>query len=391
MAAIMIIIICGIAFFAAIGALVGAFRRFTNMSKYGLSVLLTFCVLLIVSQCVAKDNANYAYVSLGVSLGACIVFMLLLSFISKTIKKARESKRAYKLLEAKDELDETEALMQSAVDNKDKGEYKRLKKQHKKLSRVGTGVGGVFDVILGALSGFANVVVALFAVVFSLIMVGEFAVGVLPSFGLESLMGNILNNGIWLLGKKYLLDIVVLILLFGCIRLGYTTGISSLLCVIILFALTALAGYAAYAVAGTEMCASAVSSISNGLLASIPAAFEAYKSLIARVIISAGIFIALEIVVIIIGIFLPRIFVAMRKGKTFMTVDGALGAVVIVAVIFALLLVGGGLLYEFVKSPSLSAYFENSTLSDSFFSANPLNNIIADFIETVRTASFLQG
>lgn len=382
----MIYVISGICVLAAIGAIVGAFRRYTRTSVWGLSVLLTFVGLAITAAVIDKEYKYYSYVTAGVTVGVFLIATLLFSLIGKILKTAKNSKRDYNALKVKDELDEVNDKLISSVESGDKHEYKRLVKQRKKLDKVSTGVGGVFDVVLGAVSGAVNAAVAACALVLAALMISQFAISVLPETSINDFISDLLEAPVWLdWGKKWVLDILLICVICACFRVGYNVGLSSFLSIVIILGLVALAGYGSFMIASSELCSALVASLSDGLLSGLPASAGDLKPTIAKGIITAVLFVIMFVVIVIVGLFLPRLVDRLHSTGVYMAIDGVLGAVVMLAIVIALLLFAGGITYSLTSFPELDKYFDYSKFADCFYSLNPLGEMIGDFADKFKS------
>lgn len=382
----MIYVISGICVLAAIGAIVGAFRRYTKTSVWGLSVLLTFVGLAITAAVIDKEYKYYSYVTAGVTVGVFLIATLLFSLIGKILKTAKNSKRDYNALRVKDELDEVNDKLMNSVESGDKREYKRLVRQRKKLDKVSTGVGGVFDVVLGAVSGAVNAAVAACALVLAALMISQFAISVLPETSINDFISDLLEAPVWLdWGKKWVLDILLICVICACFRVGYNVGLSSFLSIVIILGLVALAGYGSFMIASSELCSALVASLSDGLLSGLPASAGDLKPTIAKGIITAVLFVIMFVVIVIVGLFLPRLVDRLHSTGVYMAIDGVLGAVVMLAIVIALLLFAGGITYSLTSFPELDKYFDYSKFADCFYSLNPLGEMIGDFADKFKS------
>lgn len=384
----MIYVISGICVLAAIGAIVGAFRRYTKTSVWGLSVLLTFVGLAITAAVIDKEYKYYSYVTAGVTVGVFLIATLLFSLIGKILKTAKNSKRDYNALRVKDELDEVNDKLMNSVESGDKREYKRLVRQRKKLDKVSTGVGGVFDVVLGAVSGAVNAAVAACALVLAALMISQFAISVLPETSINDFISDLLEAPVWLdWGKKWVLDILLICVICACFRVGYNVGLSSFLSIVIILGLVALAGYGSFMIASSELCSALVASLSDGLLSGLPASAGDLKPTIAKGIITAVLFVIMFVVIVIVGLFLPRLVDRLHSTGVYMAIDGVLGAVVMLAIVIALLLFAGGITYSLTSFPELDKYFDYSKFADCFYSLNPLGEMIGDFADKFKSGA----
>ena len=388
----MLYLICGIGALAAVGAIAGAFRRYTKVSVWGLSVVVTLAALYIVSALVESGDEYYFYIVTGAGVGAFLIASAIFAAISKWISSAREAKRNYNLVKVTDEVNEIDELMLDAVDKNDKKKYKKLLARKDKLLKVGTGAGGVFDVILGVTSGAVNGAVAAFALVSFFLIVSEMLVGILPASAFDDFIKEAVAHDFWVtFGKKLALDSLLVCLLCGSFRVGYRAGLCSFLCIVVILGLIGGAGYSSYIIASGDICSGLVTSISDGLLANLPEAMAEFRPTLAVWILTALFFLIMLVIIIIIGIFLPRLVDKLRESKVFMAADGVLGALVLLAVVFGLLMAVGGITYalgssaEFTK---LTGYTDASVLGNCLYKHNPLQSVFDSLVNLLKTGKF---
>ena len=388
----MLYLFCGLGAFAAIGAVIGGFRRYSKVSVWGLSVALTLVALCIVSLLVDSTYEYYFYVVAGVCVGSFLIATSIFSGISKWLSSAREEKRKFNQLKVSDQIEEIDELMLDAVDKDDKGRYKALSKRRAKLMKVSTGAGGVVDVVLGAVSGAINGAVAAFALISAFLVVSEMLVGVLPPSAFNDFVNAAVSEDIWVwFGKKIALDTLLVCLLCGSFRVGFRAGISSFLCILVILGLVGGAGYGSYILASGEACSGLITSISDGLLSKLPEAVAQLRPQIAVWVLTAVFFIILLVVVIIIGIFLPRLVDKLRDNKAFMAVDGVLGAIVLLGVVFGLLMAVGGIMHAFSATADfdkLTSYTDASEFGNCLYNCNPLQSVFDSVVNFLKTGVY---
>lgn len=388
----MIYLICGLGALAAIGAIAGCFRRYSRISVWGLSVVLTLVALYVTSTLVESGNEYYFYIVAGVCVGAFLIATAIFSLIGKVLSSARNAKREYNLVHARDDIEEAEAEMQSAIDGNDRREYRRNLKRKKKLLKVRTGAGGVVDVVLGGVSGAVNAAVAAFALISFFLMVSQMLTGVLDKSAFTDFIDEAVSSDFWVsFGKKIALDTLLVCLLCASFRVGFRSGISSFLCIVVVLGLIGGAGYSSYVIASGDVCSGLVTSISDGLLASLPEALSEFKPTIAIGIITAVLFVIMLVVIIIIGIFLPKLVDRLRDNKVFMGVDGIIGALLLLGVVFGLLMAVGGITYALdgtVEFDKLTSYTDASVFGNSLYKFNPLQNVFDAIVEFLKTGKF---
>ncbi len=380
----MIYIFWAIVAIAAIGAIIGAFRRYTRTSVWGLSVGVTFVAMFYTAKLIGKSAEYYVYIVCGVTAGVFLIATALFALVGKIIGNARESKRRFNSFAVQDELDEVNEFILNSVDKKNTSEYKKLLKRKKKLGRVKTGAGGVIDVIFGAVSGAANAGMGALAAACFLLIVADFTSGLIPYQQYTDFITPIINSGVWNhWGMKLAFDVILICILCGSFRVGYRAGICSMLVTLVILGLIGGAGYGSYIIASSDACAPFVTSISDGMLAALPEAFAQYKPMIATIIVTVVLFLILLIVIIILGIFLPKLVDKLRDSSVFMACDGVLGAIVLTAFVFGLLLAVGGILYglgDSVDLTLLDEYMNASKFADCMYALNPFGEFFSNLV-----------
>ena len=82
-----IISIIAISVAATIGAVIGIFKKATGLSFWGAIVLLSAAVALLVAKFVPKENGIYAWLMLGVTVGAIVLFICFFGWLKKFLEK----------------------------------------------------------------------------------------------------------------------------------------------------------------------------------------------------------------------------------------------------------------------------------------------------------------
>lgn len=331
MSAILIVLAC---VGAALGVLVGFFKKFTKTSFWGITVLLTLLI-----QSWFKKSDGFGTLIIIVTVAVLIVLTLLVGLFKKCLKKKVNARLAYSHYKNMDDLEENEARILNAVDNGDRREYKKLLKKGKKIKDTAGGW-GVVDGVLGAVSGCVNVLMGIAAIILPVLLFADLSQ---ISF-LNSMFSGVLASGGWTgLGAKWALDLPLITALALSLRIGYKGGISSVLGFVIILGMIVGFAAASFSIASSEACAGAVESLKNGLLSGFSSLLGNAANTVAKVVLAAIIFLLSLIIIIMVGIFLPKLLDKLRENKVFGGIDGVLGAIVLCAVMLALLLVAGGI------------------------------------------------
>lgn len=358
------------------GAAVGFFRKLTKTSFWGVVVLLTLLLERAIGSAVKKESGNY-----GVALLiATVVILIVLTIVAAVLKQllcrvvaARKRLSHYKHI---DDVEESEALILNAVDSNDKHEYKRQLKKRRRI-KENAGGWGIVDGVLGAVSGGLNAVLGIGVVILAVLLFADLSE---LSF-MNDLFGGCLQSASWVgLGAKIALDLPLISILYLSISMGYKSGISTVLCIAVILGMIVGFGAAAYAIAGSAACAGAVDALCNGLLSGISGMLGESTAVVAKVIIAGIIFLLSLVVIILVGIFLPKIMEKLRDYKAFCAVDGVLGAILQLALVVVLLMVFGGIAYSLCDLEFMTAfnsYAEYAAFGDALYTYNPMASVFA--------------
>lgn len=376
MSAISVVIILVVLIATALGALVGFFKKFHGASLVGVTVLLTFIINKIIGSAVKKTGLGYGIALLITVVLSLLILSLAAKILQNLFNKVLSARLQFSHYKHHDDVEEKEAYILSAVDSGDKKEYK---KQLKELENIkdSAGVWGLLDRILGAVNGGLNVLVGTIVVV-SVIMVFADISGLASGvFG-----GALASSGWTKFGKGLALDIPLITVLSLCIWSGYKGGISSVLCFLVVIGMLVGFGFASYSIVSSEACAGAVSSLANGsLLSGVHALLGDKTEAVAKIIIGVIIYLLSLVVVILVGIFLPKIVEKFREDRVFGIADGVAGAIVLCLAVTVILLVFGGIsatLKDVSFMEKFTSYEKMACFGDAMYSCNPLSSVFAN-------------
>lgn len=370
MISIILIVILALAF--VVGALLGVFKGYVRTSIWGLAALLTLAVARIVGLCVKKGGMGFSIGVLVATVASLVVFILCLGILKKVMNKRILSRKTLSGYENFDKLEENNAYILDAVDRGDKKAYKKLRKERKKIKEK-TGAWGVLNRIFGGIAGALNWFVGAFIVVAFFTLFADIS----RIHALSEVFGDFISTGIWPgFLAKISLDVIIISVLYFTIRIGYNSGICSALTIFVILGLMAAFGYASYSLASSE----AMKGMVGGLSSSLPAGLGGARDALAVVITTAIFFVLSLIVIIIVGIFLPKFFDKFRESNAFAAVDGVFGAIIFTALIFALMMAFGGIAQTLSDLPAmenLNYYMDISVFADCFYACNPMQSVFA--------------
>ncbi|MGN0814673.1 MAG: hypothetical protein ACI4MH_05545 [Candidatus Coproplasma sp.] len=402
------IVIISVAALAALGLIVGLVKGLSKASCWGCTVIGT---VILTRLCVrfVPDSTYFGEIplnmsgvlSLVIALGILLALTLLCSRARRFINKAMAKRQKLSYYRQHDEREENEEKILVALDNNDKKTYRKLSKRKFRESR---GAWGVVDRVLGGICVAANAVTAI-VLVWSLAFVTvDMIVGIGAEANLDwvnslsSLFAGTIDTAFWVnTCSKFALDVIVVCLMCLCIRTGYKGGILSWLGTVLVLALVVGAGFLSYVFAfNFPAYISLATDLTNGAFAgiveSMSGIFEAMSLdpiILAQITIMVVQFLLFLIPVIIAGVFIPRLIDKIRDSKVVAVVDGALGALVLFAVIFAVLMFVGAVVYQLNDVPALAVfntYMKKSAVAKSLYSKNFLAEV--EFIKNIPIRSW---
>lgn len=357
-----------------IGAVSGLVKGYSKTSFWGVTVFATLALERIIGKAIGKNNPNLTIVTLVVSIVILIIFSLVFDILRKIINRKVTARRTLSEYENHDKIEETNSYIRNAVDQKNKADYKKYRKELKKV-KIKSGPWGIVNKVLGAVSGVFNWLAAtILCLAFVIIFVD---LSQIP--GILGLFSNFISSTIWSeMFGTFVLDLMTISLISLAIRSGYKSGISSVLTTVIVLGLIILFAIASYSVASSEAMAGAVSGLESGLLSAVPAMMSNLKHTLAVVITATVLFLISLVVIIIVAVFLPKFVDKFKENKIFKTVDGVFGAIVCTLIIIMMLYLFGGLAYSLTDLPAMERvnwYMGHSYLADCFYSCNPMNGM----------------
>lgn len=380
-----LIVVCAISVFALLGLVIGLVKGFTKVKSWANEYLLTAVItiplgVLIQKTLGGKTEGFAAVLPVILTFGIAVVLLVLFALLSKGVAKGLEkgilSHQEMERYKQQEEMQENNEQILDALDAKDKAAYKRLSKRKFKQKEGGW---GAVNRILGGLTLAVKAVTVsglLVALVMFVLDLGQFGF-------VQEKLSSLYAGGVWDFFKPYLFDFLIIGVLYLCLRRGFSSGISSAVWVLVVLALVGGAGYASYyMVFSTSAFTSAATAFDANCVsqwfASLAETMEGVgitTLMIAQWIITAGIFLILLIIVILIAVFVPRLIDAAREGAAFRVADGILGAVVITAVVMGIFFFLGGMLQtasELDFMLRFNTYFEGSGVARHLYTDNVL-------------------
>ncbi|MDE7301033.1 MAG: hypothetical protein K2N47_02575 [Clostridia bacterium] len=371
MTAVFIVVLCVC---VALGALVGVFKKLTKTSIAGVAIFLTLLLEKAISSGVDRQSGNYGLTMIIATIVILVVIYILLFILKKCVTKAYNARIEMSHYKNHDKIEENELLILNALDNNDKKKYRYLKRERKNIKDK-AGAWGVVNRILGGVFGATNLLVACGVVIVSFIMFADLS----QIAALKFAYASVLESGSWInVGKGFALDVILISALALSISAGLKGGISSVITFVVILGMLFGFGAAAFAIASSEMCAGAVTALSDGLLAGLKGMLGDSVNMIATAILALIIFLLSLILVILVGIFLPKLVDKFRENKVFNLIDGVLGAIVLCGVIFGLLTTVGGIAATLSDLPFMAKFNEyaaSSGFADALYTCNPLASL----------------
>lgn len=373
------LIIIIVAVVAVLAFLFGFYRGYIRQSCWGGAVAGTVLVAVIVDRYADQFNER-GIMMLSVAAASMIVLTILCQLVRRYIKKQVANSQKLSFYRQYDDRTENEELILVSLD---KGDIKSYRKRAKRKFRENRGAWGIVDRIFGGITFLLNLAMAA-AIILGL---GMFIIDVANITVAYDALQPLYESPVWThFGFFYCLDIVIATLLCMSIRLGYKSGLLSALGTLIVIALVGGAGYLAYHLAfNVEAFDSAAMGLKDGvlsgLLANIEPALNALNittEFVARVVVAVGLFLIMLIIIIIIAIFIPHAVDKLRNIKFIVAIDGVLGAAVLTAVVFAVLIALGAFAYminDLDAFARFNEYMNYSSLAKALYDYNILNNV----------------
>lgn len=386
--------------FGVVGLVVGFVKGFTNVKswavEYILAAVLTVALANLVRANVAQSEEQ-GYIILSIAIVLVVTFMMAFAHCRKFITKAisKHQKRQFYMDFENKQLRESEIV--DALYVQDQKKYNKLVKTKTKYKR---GPWGLVDRIFGSLTlGVKGVILPLiFFCTFLTILDLSSLTTVDQLSSSLSVFADYLNAGQWQYLKEFIFDFALIGLIFACIKNGYNGGLISSLWGLVMLVLVVLAAYIGWTLSGTEMFSGAV----NGLTASLSGIYEQaggiisaeWQTTISRIILTVGIFLIELVFIIILGILVPNLIDAARRGAAFRMVDGVMGAALSVVVLIVVFFLIGGILQTIADleiMAHLNTYFELSKFAVYFYGDSLILAISPEVFNFLPLRKWLTG
>lgn len=332
-----ILIIVFIVIAVILGLIIGLCKGFAKVKSWGVEYLLACLVTVLVGGALER-NSTSGIISLCTAIASMLLFTLTSAIFRKIFKSSKKRKIA-------------------------KGKRK-------------SGPSGFFDSIFGgvtlAVKGFviAGVLSAFMLVALD---ISQFAFVTAP----DGMFAAVYASGAWTALKPYMMDFFYLAAIMLALKCGYQSGISNVLWTFVMILIVAFAGLSAYHLSfNVEAFQAPVQGLANVIGGE--KGVSDTTVMIAQWVMTAGLFLMMLVVVILIGIFVPKLLNFARNGKIFFVIDGIFGALFSVLIVMGLLLFCGSLvqpLYDLEFMAKFTSYFEKSGFATYFYD----NNLLALF------------
>jgi hypothetical protein len=375
MTTILVILVCAI---TAIGIIVGLVKGYTKTRAWGGTVLFSvLLVRLICSQ--TEDMGGKGEFTLIATICFVLFFMLVFTLFKKLISKRVAMAQTKSEYQQHDEKEENTARILTALET---GDTKTYNKSAKRKFKAKSGGWGFVNRICGAITvGLNSLLMIAMVISVVLTMVDFVRIDSLTEFFTEAS-----SQPAWRdLGATLIFDLLIVTILYACIRIGFKGGISNALCAFVIVGLLVISGYVSYHLAfDVEVFINGANEIASGSLSETISSIAGVTSgigldevTIGKIIIMCCLFLVFLIVIIVLGIFLPKIVEKFRGEKAFYIVDGVLGAIVLTAIVFALIAFLFGALHTISDLPAMyefNGYIFSSPIANALYANNPLES-----------------
>lgn len=343
-----------------IGCIVGLVKGFTNVKSWGVEFLLASAVSVgiggIFSQAAAEGGEGA--VSGGiVTIVATVISVVAFTYLFKLIRLIFRKLISNKLARAAEESGEDDGGYEYEDDEDEESE--RKPKKHS-AGFIGF-LNRVFGGITVALQMF--VVTGFFA---SLLLV---ALDLSQFYFVVNDMADLFGSATYLNFKAAFMDFFIVGVVMAAVKCGYNSGISGALWSVVVIGLVVFALVASYHLAfNVESFKAAVDKIAS--LLAVDGADSTLLETVAKAILMAGLFVIMLVAVVLIAVFVPKIFGGLRDNKVFFAIDGVFGSIAATALVIGVLLGVGAVLQpitdlEFMEK--LTSYFAESKIATYFY------------------------
>lgn len=375
-------IILAVCIIAAIGIIVGFCFGYIRLSSWGGTVAGATLVCFVVDRAgFIPEGDWHGMIILGVAACALLILTLLFALVRRFLKKRTAVGAKLSFYRQYDDMEDNDMRILLSLDKGDKKAYRKYSRVRFRRRR---GAWGVVDRVFGAITLTLNIFAAI-------VIIGALALLVIDAAGItaakDALDEYIYSNAFWQgEGSALAIDLLVVTLMCMCIRLGYHGGILSALSALLVLGVLAGAGYLAYYMAfQTDLFGSVSSGVYDNLLAGALSGMQSSldaagltAEVIGNAVVAAGLFVILLIPAIIICVFIPRSVEKLRSFETVAAIDGAFGAVVVTAIVFAALIFLGAVVWQISDLEGLAvfnSYMERTHVADALYGDNYVGSL----------------
>lgn len=376
-----------------IALVVGLVKGYTKTKTWATEYIFAVILSVLIYSLADLSGMN-AWWAFALKVGTAVAFILLFALLSSRgkalLKKAIASAQKRSYYEQYGDREENVMQILDAIETGDAKAYKRLTKRKFTESRGGAGVA---DRICGGITLMIKVVV-----VFGLIALFAFFVLDLTQLPfVEKTFGGFYESGVWKFFSKFVMDALVIGVMFIAIRCGFRSGVVSVLWVLAVLGMIGGSVYLSiWLCKSVDAFVSAGSSLSQGALSGIANSISEYAGkvglnitpeFVGQMTLAAAMSVVLIIISIIIGAVVGGIISRAREGAAFSTVDGVFGAVIAFAIACGIMLFVGAVLYTINDVSIMSGFNEymtyvnsagetrNAAIASVFYAENPLNSL----------------
>lgn len=366
------IFIIAISLAAVIGGVIGIFKKATGLPFWGITVLLSVLISWLVAKLTPIDGGVYSWLVLSLTVCSAVLLTLFFGGVKKFLEKRIERAKEYSHYKNSDRVAESEEYILNAVESKDKKQYRKLSKKRRKI-KDSAGGWGVTNRIFGFVVGGVEWLVAVGSIICALLLFVECSgIAVLQE---NETFKELLASDVWVnLGSKFALDMLLIGTIVIALKTGFNKGVIYLITPIVVLAMLGGFGYASWAIASSTVCEGIVTSLKDGLLASLTSMNADAATVVAMVIIAGVIFLLSLAIVIVTGIFLPKLIDKFRDNDAFYVIDGVLGAIGSIVILLVVYIVLGGVAYTLADldfMAKFNSYEFKSIFANTFYGYNP--------------------
>ena len=374
---------------AALGFIIGVIKGFTKVKNWAFEYVAATVGAVLVANFLTEYSNKLQFVLV---YACAVAFFLLFAFLTYRAKKFFEKGIKKRKLRSyyeqyRDRMENDEAIC-DALEEGDEHEYqKHVKKNFKEKSgAIGVAnriVGGLALAVKGAVLAGVIIFIGLTVYHFVQLDVAE----LLGNPQLAEYINEVYAGPLWAFAKQFFLDIAIVAIVCACLKTGFEKCFITPIWTFIMIGLVGfgivVAFHLAFRVDAFIDLAKSLEITFGENLSNITEPISAYVSVFTALNICKGLvmivlFLLLLIPIIFVGAFGPKLVKNAREGVVFKTIDGIIGALAFAAIIGAIVLAVGAVLFtvgDLAFMAPFSDMFMETGIAKFIYQNNVLNEL----------------